>query len=177
MDVVAVLEDLNIRQTLFWGYSMGGGIGFGLAKHAPDRVKALLIGGASANASVLGTALRHVDGSDPEAFVSAFEALLGVHFVPEVKAMLLASDTRALSAAAQDRPSMEGILPNMTMPCLLYVGEADHSFSKAQANVKQMPHASFVSLPGLHHAEGFMRADLVLPHVTKFLQMGTNLDL
>ncbi len=173
MDVVAVLEDLNIQQTLFWGYSMGGGIGFGLAKHAPDRVKALVIGGASANASVLGTALRHVDGSDPEAFVSAFEALLGVHLVPEYRAMLLASDTRALSAAAQDRPSMEGILPNMTMPCLIYIGEADANFSEAQANVKQMPHASFVSLPGLHHAEAFMRADLVSPHVTKFLQIAS----
>jgi len=170
MDVVAVLEALHIRQTLFWGYSMGGSIGFGLAKHAPERVKALVIGGASANASDLGTALRHVDGSDPKAFLAAFEALLGVRFVPEYKAMLLASDTRVLAAAAQDLPSLEGILPNMTMPCLLYVGEADGSFPEAQANVKRMPHVSFVSLPGLNPAEAFTRADLVLPHVTKFLQ-------
>ena len=84
--------------------------------------------------------------------------------------MLLASDTQALAAAAQDHESMEDVLPSMTMPCLLYVGEADSAFPKAQESAKQMPHVTFVSLPGLNHAEAFMRADLVLPHVTKFLQ-------
>ena len=28
MDVLAVIDDLNISQTMFWGYSRGGGIGF-----------------------------------------------------------------------------------------------------------------------------------------------------
>ena len=32
-----------------------------------------------------------------------------------------------------------------------------------------MPNVTFVSLPGLKHAETFFRSDLVLPHVMKFL--------
>ena len=45
-DVVAVLDALDIRSAHFWGYSMGGWIGFGMAKYAPTRIQALVIGGA-----------------------------------------------------------------------------------------------------------------------------------
>src|SRR5262249_24209739 len=48
-DVVAVLDDLNRATATFWGYSMGGRVGFGLAKHAPGRIDAFVIGGASAH--------------------------------------------------------------------------------------------------------------------------------
>jgi hypothetical protein len=58
----------------------------------------------------------------------------------------------------------------MTMPCLLYVGEADGAFPHVQACVKDMPNATLVSLPGFNHGEGFRRADVVLPHVTQFLR-------
>ena len=44
-DVVAVLDDLNRPAATFWGYSMGGRIGFGLAKYAPARITAFIIGG------------------------------------------------------------------------------------------------------------------------------------
>jgi pimeloyl-ACP methyl ester carboxylesterase len=44
-DIVAVLDALNLRRAPFWGYSMGGWIGFGMAKYAPERVQALIIGG------------------------------------------------------------------------------------------------------------------------------------
>jgi pimeloyl-ACP methyl ester carboxylesterase len=44
-DVVAVLDALNIAKALFWGYSMGGWIGFGIAKYAKERAHALVIGG------------------------------------------------------------------------------------------------------------------------------------
>ena len=32
-----------------------------------------------------------------------------------------------------------------------------------------MPNATFVTLPGLDHYQGWLRSDLVLPHVNKFL--------
>ena len=44
-DIVAVLDTLDLPNAHFWGYSMGGWIGFGLAKYAPARVHALIIGG------------------------------------------------------------------------------------------------------------------------------------
>src|SRR5215467_13654037 len=45
-DVVAVLDALHVPSAHFWGYSMGGWIGWGMAKYAPERVQGLVIGGA-----------------------------------------------------------------------------------------------------------------------------------
>src|SRR5689334_1086407 len=46
-DVVAVLDDLDIEEADFFGYSMGGMIAFAVAKYAPDRIRSYVIGGAS----------------------------------------------------------------------------------------------------------------------------------
>jgi pimeloyl-ACP methyl ester carboxylesterase len=44
-DVTSV-ADAGVAKAHFWGYSMGGWIGFGMAKYAPGRVDCLVIGGA-----------------------------------------------------------------------------------------------------------------------------------
>jgi pimeloyl-ACP methyl ester carboxylesterase len=69
-----------------------------------------------------------------------------------------------------DRDSLEEVISTMTMPCFLYVGEDDPRFPKVEACVKGMPNSTFVSIPGLNHAQANMRSDLVLPHIAKFLQ-------
>jgi pimeloyl-ACP methyl ester carboxylesterase len=171
-DVVAVLDALNLRSAHFWGYSMGGWIGFGMAKYAPHRVDAMLIGGQHPYARRL-RAATSPDGSDPQAYFEAFFARIDEDFAtlpPERRAETFANDCRALAAAEQDRPSLEDVLPTMNMPCLLYVGEADSRFPRVQACVKQMPNATFVSFPGLNHTEAFYRADMILAQVTKFLR-------
>ena len=76
-DVLAVLDHLHLPCVHFWGYSMGGEIAYGLAKYAPERVGALLIGGSHPYASTWGTAFRDVDGTDPAAFLATFETRLG----------------------------------------------------------------------------------------------------
>lgn len=45
-DVVAVLDALGIGVCDYMGYSMGGWIGFGLARYAPHRFRSLILGGA-----------------------------------------------------------------------------------------------------------------------------------
>jgi hypothetical protein len=54
-------EALAIPQAHFFGYSMGGWIGFGMAQYAPERVNALLIGGAPPYADRSWNAFRHVE--------------------------------------------------------------------------------------------------------------------
>jgi pimeloyl-ACP methyl ester carboxylesterase len=168
-DVVAVLDALELRQASYWGYSMGGRIGFGLAKYAPARIQAFVIGGAGAGAMDMESFLKGIDGSDPEAFVAAFESRLGEQFAPEFKAILLKSDTRAYVAAGQNSPSMMDFLPGIMAPCLLYAGDADSFFPGALASAREIPGATFVPLPGLNHAETFRRSDLVVPIVRNFL--------
>ncbi len=171
-DIVAVLDALNLPKAHFWGYSMGGWFGFGMAKHAAERVDSLIIGGAHPIERRMPNASRP-DGADTEAFVDAFFQRMGLDlaaFSPAEEAEFLDNDFRALAASLQDRPSLEDILPTMTMPCLLYAGEEDGNFSQAQACVEHMPQGRFVSIPDVNHPEAFYRAELVLPHAMKFLQ-------
>jgi pimeloyl-ACP methyl ester carboxylesterase len=48
-DIVTVLQHLQIQRADYWGYSMGGRIGFALAQFAPGCVCRLIIGGAAAD--------------------------------------------------------------------------------------------------------------------------------
>jgi pimeloyl-ACP methyl ester carboxylesterase len=147
---------------------MGGWIGFGMAKHAADRVRALIIGGAHPYADSA-EAFRGVDGTDPDAFIAALEKFAGTRATPEIRERILRNDLQALVAAMHDRDSLGDVLPTMTMPCFLFVGEADPRFPNVQECVKSMPNATFVSIPDLNHSQANMRSDLVLPHVTQFL--------
>ncbi|HKI64942.1 MAG TPA: hypothetical protein VKA16_10010 [Burkholderiales bacterium] len=149
---------------------MGGAIGFGALTIAPERFIAVVAGGAAADAFNIDDRLQHVDGSDPEAFVAAFESIMNAPIPPEIRAKILASDTRALAAAAQNRPSLIDQLSRIATPCFLYAGDQDFAFSRAQATASQIPNAKFEVLPGLTHPHAFVRSDLALPHVLGFLK-------
>jgi pimeloyl-ACP methyl ester carboxylesterase len=129
----------------------------------------LIIGGAHPYAESA-EAFHGVDGTDPDAFIAAMEKFAGQKAPPEARERILGCDIQALAAAMHDRDSLEDIVPTMTMPCFLFVGEADPRFPKVQECFKSMPNATFISLPGLNHSQANMRSDLVLPHVTKFLK-------
>src|SRR6476659_654149 len=86
-DVTAVLDTLKIEKAHFWGYSMGGWIGFGMAKHAPNRLDKLVIGGQhpfARDQSGFRQWLRHGIAEGPDALVTAFESMAGP--IPEAYA-------------------------------------------------------------------------------------------
>ena len=178
-DVLAVLDALDLDKAHFWGYSMGGWIGFGMAKYAQQRVHSLTIGGAHPYETRLPASSR-LDGSDPDAFLAALFGRLdvtGAAIPPAMREELLKNDFRALAVAQQDRPSLEDILPTMAMPCCLYASDADPLYPKARECAQRIPRATFFALQGLDHGAAFRESRLVLPHVTKFLQgvtEGTN---
>jgi pimeloyl-ACP methyl ester carboxylesterase len=171
-DVVAVLDALDIVKALFWGYSMGGWIAFGIAKYANERVRALVIGGQHPYARSMESLRQMVrtgiaQGSG--AFVASIEEMFGPESA-ERKERLLSLDLEALLALAQDRAGLEDILPTMLMPCCLYAGEIDPIYPEVEACSQHIPRATFFSLPGLSHCETYARSEVVLPHVTGFLK-------
>jgi pimeloyl-ACP methyl ester carboxylesterase len=171
-DVVAVLDGLAIKKAVFWGYSMGGWIGFGTAKYARHRIRALVIGGQHPYARSM-ESLRQIarrgltQGS--EAFVAAMEEMFGLE-TAERKERLFAADLEAYLALAQDRPGLEDILPSMQLPCCLYVGETDPIYPEVAACSRYTPQVTYFSLPGLSHCEAYARSELVVPRVSEFLK-------
>jgi pimeloyl-ACP methyl ester carboxylesterase len=45
-DVIIILDTLGVSKTHYWGYSMGGYSGLGIAKRHSERLLSLIVGGA-----------------------------------------------------------------------------------------------------------------------------------
>jgi len=168
-DVLAVLDALGIAQTHYFGYSMGGRVGFALAGQAPQRLLSLAIGGAHPYPDQRFDTFKKVDGSDIDAFMAALEKVIDEKLPREMRLLLAGQDLRALAAAGKVMPAMEAALPKITMPCLLFAGDQDGRHDAVKRCAASVPHARFVSLPGLNHMTGVSRSAEVVPHLLDFL--------
>lgn len=169
-DALAVLDAAGVGRAHFFGYSLGGWVGYGLVRHAPERLASLILGAAHPYEDRSWSGFHGIDGSDPEAFIASFEQLLDERIPPQVQMLIRANDLLALAAAAQQaRPSQEDLLARMTQPCLLFCGDADARHAAVQRTAALLPRAQFVSLPGVTHFGGLMQSALVLPPVLAFL--------
>jgi pimeloyl-ACP methyl ester carboxylesterase len=172
-DVVAVLDDLKVNNAHYFGYSMGGWIGWGIGKYAPERFHSLIIGGADPYEGDPDAPNFWFDlfSSGMDAFLATAEPMFGSRWTPELKAMAQANDLEALIAlvSVEEQLRFEDMLPTMLVPCLVIVGGEADEYPGARECAKSVPNATFVSLPGLGHIEAIYRTDLVLPHIRKFL--------
>ncbi|MEN6369134.1 MAG: alpha/beta hydrolase [Thermotogota bacterium] len=170
-DVVAVLNAAGIDRATFFGFSMGGWIGFACAKWAPERFSAFILGGQHPYAQTMEGArewLRVGEKDGARAFIDFWEREVRPLSAAE-KERMRRYDFTAMVAAAQDREGLEAILPGLHVPCLLFAGERDGVHALAEKAAAGIPNARFVSLPGLTHGETIERPDLVVPVVRNFL--------
>ncbi|MCA1325422.1 alpha/beta fold hydrolase [Herbaspirillum sp. alder98] len=169
-DALAVLDALDIERAHFFGYSLGGWVGYGLVRHAPARLSSLVLGAAHPYADTSWNGFHGIDGRDPEAFIATFETLLDERISPQVKMLIRGNDLVALAVAAQQpRPSQEDLLAHMDLPCLMFCGDADARHDAVRRTAALLPRGQFVSLPGVTHFGGLMQSQLVLPPVLQFL--------
>lgn len=174
-DIVAVLDNLNMKTTAYWGYSMGGWIGFALARYAMDRVDCFVLGGASAGTA---SAFPTEPGKD-DFLISALRGgpdevmkVWGEWATPQVRERAQAYDTAALIACRRQRLITERFpdaVSKIAVPTLLYAGDADPIHEPARQTAAEIAGARFMSMPGLGHVAAMCRSDLVLPHVEPFL--------
>jgi pimeloyl-ACP methyl ester carboxylesterase len=171
-DIVAILRRLALPKADYWGYSMGGQIGFAMAQYAPDWVRGLVIGGAAG--AGLSRANDRLLAALEARGVEAIPAIWGMALPPTLQTRLLANDVEALKACRADSPGFATVLSTITKPSLLYAGSTDPSCEVAKAAADKMPNASFFAVSGLGHAEVMLRSELVLPRVIEFLNaLGT----
>ena len=173
-DVLAVLDAEGVERSSYWGYSMGGRIGFGMLKLAPDRLTAAVLGGMhpyERERSQYETRIESLS-KGMEAYVAEREAQLGSRMPEPRRGRQLANDAEALAAATrsnlqQDPPSDR--LAAVSTPTLIFCGTADQYHDGARRVAGEIPGAEFLSLDGLDHGEAMQRSDLVLPRATEFL--------
>lgn len=168
-DVVAVLDALEINQTHYFGYSLGGWTGFGLAQHAPDRLLSLTLGGAQPYGSNMDI-YRDMLKEDLEHCFALMETAVETPLPEEMRDAFFTNDIHALRAAYQhDRPDVSAFISTVRLPCLLFAGEADPLYAAVQRCASELPDAGFFGVPGLNHAQLALQLKCVLPPVITFL--------
>jgi pimeloyl-ACP methyl ester carboxylesterase len=167
-DVVAVLDDLGLHRADYFGYSLGGWIGFGVARYAPSRIRSFVIGAAHPFAENM-KAFR--DLMTPEGAQTIFERIPGLSVA--AKERLLANDLDALRALSFDREANAEALKSMTMPCLFFVGDNDPRCEPVKQCAAALPNAKFVAFPGHDHFTMLADIGQVGPLVDHFLTTQT----
>lgn len=180
-DLIAVLDDLNIERAHVLGYSMGGQIGYTLAQSYPQRLRSLAVGGMSPYATSRGDT-RHMllhlyeqamrEGA--EALVTGIRAWAGGTITPEYEARLRAANVAggaALLRRGIDNPAdFSAALPAMTLPCLLYCGEADEELGGMRRAAGELPNARLIELPGMKHVQAAGASAELVPELIAFWQ-------
>lgn len=171
-DVVAVLDDLTISKAHYFGFSMGGKNGFACAAYAPERLRSLIVLGTGAAAQDHAPLDRWIESlrHGPDAVPSIWE--IDAPVSPALRHRLVSNDLEALIAQRAQRKAplgFDAILPTLSIPCLLMVGEADPAYARVKACSRLIPDVTFVSLPNLGHTGSFLSRAEVVSHMRKFL--------
>lgn len=175
-DVIAVLDDMDIKKSHYFGFSMGSRIGFELAAHYQKRFISFILGGQTpgirnehGNESTKKRIALFEKGSEEVARVMSrsrkeYDSYLEPTLNGDIKAYI--AKTKAIAM----REDISQHLLDLEVPCLIYAGEEDLlSHDSAEEHAAKMPTAQFVTLPGLNHMESIARTDLVFPIINKFL--------
>lgn len=175
-DVVAVLDELGIEKTHFFGYSMGGTIGWALAKYAPERLLSLIVGGEAPESYDPVDDIAGIRSLGVEGWGQMAGDLLSSYGFPQAAATNLekvygANDLDAVIAdiAAFSAEDFAADLPMMTMPILLLAGTEDSDHDAMAATVQKLPEAHFVSLNGFDHVGAMVQTKLIVEQINQFL--------
>ncbi len=166
--VIKIADDISAESFIFFGFSMGGRVGFELALSHPDRIERLIVGGMHG--------LRpSIDRRNLERRISVLrsskwrlvERAVGAHRsnfhnnTPE--ALALSTEAVLDWRGADDR------LPQLKAPTLIYCGEQDSLLEYARQTAELIPGCQFESLPDTGHAASFYSSDTAKRLVQQFV--------
>lgn len=175
-DVIAVLDDLGIERADFFGYSMGGRVGFATVAHFRDRLHSLIAGGAGpygpATSAAAELSLANSLGDGIEAYVTGMEKMLKQTIPADRRELLLSNDAPALAAlatATSSWPSMVEQVADVGLRIQLFGGTADPIWTLIEQANGQLPSSELHQFDDLGHGEDLRKPKLVLPVVLDFL--------
>jgi 3-oxoadipate enol-lactonase len=173
-NVIGLLDYLGISQAIFIGLSMGGYTLFSIYRNYTDRVQAMILADTRVQAdSEEGKAGRRAmaqvafnDGASAIADMMLPKLLAPStiehrpEMVEQVRQMILQTPTTGIIVdlmAMAARPDSTDLLPNITCPTLVIVGEDDQATPVAESQyIAQGIHGStFVTIPQAGHLSNF----------------------
>jgi len=144
-DVIILLDHLRIEKVHFFGYSLGGIIGWHLARDFPDRLHSFIAGGSRVN----------IEFQD-----NPFMRLEHMKEVEVINKELMLEPI-----------NLEYMLSELELPILTFVGDKDTScYLCVEEYSPLIPNCTTFTLKGLNHPQTIMAYKRVLPHVLKFLK-------
>lgn len=174
-DFVAILDQLNIKETALLGYSMGGRMALHLALTVPERISGLVLESASPGLATESERRARIESDNAladrieregvEAFVDYWEKLPlwnSQSQLPEAiratqRAARLHNNPRGLAnslrgAGTGVQESLWEWLPSLKIPTLLIAGELDQKFSDiARQMAEKLPIAQLTIVAGAGH--------------------------
>ncbi|MBL1083636.1 alpha/beta fold hydrolase [Streptomyces actinomycinicus] len=174
-DVVAVLDALDISRAAFWGASMGGIIGLNLLAEHPERLTALIAGGAHGGhvAAAPAEIQQEVELFRTRGMAPFIEMLELQGPLPAwMREAMQAADPHALAALTAALDDRDGVLERLVrtpVPVLLLAGDRDPRLRSIRDTAARVRGATCVELSGCGHLDTFLRLDLTLPVVRPFL--------
>jgi 2-succinyl-6-hydroxy-2,4-cyclohexadiene-1-carboxylate synthase len=192
-DLAAILDAERVPRAALLGYSMGGRVALGFACAFPERVRALVLVGASAGLEQEAerTARREADERLAEeilrfgvpAFVErwmanplfASQTRLGERFLAESRAQRLASSAVGLAGSLRGlgtgvQPALHAKLARLALPVLLVHGAEDAKFREiAHDLAARLPNARVAAIPEAGHAAQIENPAAFLAVTTEFL--------
>ncbi|MCI3275488.1 alpha/beta fold hydrolase [Streptomyces cylindrosporus] len=171
-DVVALLDELGIRQADFLGFSLGGLTALEVAVRHPERVGRLVLAATQYRQDGYHDDVRKPDFTSPRLpsqadFQEMADAYAAVAPRPEHFQDFLGKVTGAAHAPL---PWTADDLRGLGTPTLLVVGDRDFVRVEHAAEMRELiPQARLAVLPSTTHVELMGRTSLLVPLLTEFL--------
>lgn len=177
-DVISILNHLKIKQTHFYGNSIGGSLGFALANLYPERFLSFNIGNAHSYGSAApGSNLfpedlrKYMIASGIEELVSYLERTLNLRLLSGLRENFLLNDPLAIAAAnTPEWPDYSEKFKENKVPMLIFGGEKDGVIDLIKKSAAIIPNSTLITIPNKDHAQMYWESDTVTPLIINFIK-------
>lgn len=192
-DVYELLRHLNVQHATFIGLSMGGYILFTLYRLFPDVVKALVLAdtraqedheeGKAGRLSLAQTAYKEGPTSIADMMIPKLLAPTTIenrkNIVAQVRSMILNNQSSGIIVdlmAMASRPDSTSLLPQISCPTLVMVGENDVATPPSESRyiAQRIPHAQLATISHAGHLSNYEQPEAFNQALESFLSKKNN---
>jgi pimeloyl-ACP methyl ester carboxylesterase len=168
--VLKLADTERIDRFVFFGFSMGGRVGFELTASSSSRVERLVVGG--------------MHGLEPAIDRQNLERRIAVLRSDKWRMVERAVGARAGDGRNNDQGALalsteavldwrgaESRLPGFNLPVLVYCGQQDSILEYAKSTADLLSNCTFTELRGIGHAASFYTSEAARRHVQTFLSL------